>query len=195
MHTEPCRSILGTVSPDPTSGDRPFGAEPALVVGWHEHVGLPEWGIEHIRTKVDTGARTSAVHVSNIQRGGGGLLSFDVVIHERPHLEVVRVEAEEVRRSHVKPSSGRLQNRPVVRTLVQVGPISREIELSLVGRKGMLCRMLLGRTAMEGILVDPTREYVVSERPEPKRRDRPRKRRGTGPGKSPKGAPGEGGDA
>lgn len=147
------------------------------IVGWREHVALPDWGIDHIQAKVDTGARTSAVHVSNIEELEGGMLRFEVVIHEKPEIESVMVEAPAVRLSKVRPSSGKLQQRPVVRTTLLIGDVEREIELSLVSRKGMLCRMLLGRQAMEGILVDPFERYLVSEKPPRKGRDRPRKRR------------------
>lgn len=134
------------------------------MVGWRERIDLPEWGIRGLRVKIDTGARTSAIHVSHVEELPDGRLRFDVVKRTNPAVRHVTVEADHVRVSAVKPSSGELQERPVVRALMRLGPIEREIEVSLVDREGMLCRMLLGRTALEGILVDATRRYVVSER-------------------------------
>lgn len=125
------------------------------VIGWREWVALPEWGIPRVRAKIDTGARTSAIHVSSITRLEGGRLAFEVVTRERPERRTVTVEADHVREARVRPSSGESQRRPVVRTLVRVGAWEREVEMSLVCREGMLCRMLLGRRALKGLLVDP----------------------------------------
>ncbi|MEZ6242710.1 MAG: RimK/LysX family protein [Phycisphaerales bacterium] len=125
------------------------------VIGWREWVAMPEWGIGRVRAKVDTGARTSAIHVSKIERLEGGRLRFEVVTREKPHRRVVTVEGDHVRDARVRPSSGELQPRPVVRTLVRIGGWEREIEMGLVCREGMLCRMLLGRRAVKGLMVNP----------------------------------------
>ncbi len=148
-----------------------------LVVGWREHVDLPEWGITGVRAKIDTGARTSAIHVGAIEELPDGRVRFEVVIHEAPRLETRWVEAELARTSVVKPSSGQRQERPVVRTRIRIGPREHEAELSLVCRRGMLCRMLVGRTALEGtFVVDPGRTHVADglrERRKKKRRRKP----------------------
>ena len=134
--------------------------EPVLV-GWRELVALPDWGIKRLKAKIDTGARTSALHVGLVEELPDGRVRFEVVVREKPELRTTVVEARPVRRTTVKPSHGRKQERLVFRTLMQVGPISREIELSLVSRKGMLCRMLVGRTALPShVLVSPGRKYL-----------------------------------
>lgn len=137
------------------------GGERGLVIGWREWVSAPEWGIDRLRAKIDTGARTSAIHVSSIEDLEGGRLRFDVVRRERPRRRTVTVEADHVREARVRPSTGRTQRRPVVRTLIRIGDWEREIELSLVCREGMLCRMLLGRRALDGLLVDPVRKDIL----------------------------------
>ncbi len=138
-------------------------ATPQLTIGWREVIALPEWGIMRVRAKIDTGARTSAIHVHEIQELEDGRLRFEVVVRERPKRKSVWIEAELMRESEVKPSSGVCQRRQVVETVMQLGPVQRRIELSLVCRKGMLCRMLVGRTALDGdFIVDPSRLYVVS---------------------------------
>lgn len=136
-----------------------------VTVGWRERVGLPAWGIKRVRAKIDTGARTSAIHVAQIEELENGHIRFEVVIRERPTHKTVWIDAEPVvRESTVKPSSGDLQQRPVVRTTMVLGGIEREIELSLVCRKGMLCRMLIGRTALDGVfLVDPSHKYLTGK--------------------------------
>ncbi len=136
-------------------------AEPGLVIGWREWVGMPEWGITRVRAKIDTGARTSAIHVSSIEELEGGRLRFEVVRRERPERRTVTIEADHVREARVRPSTGEAQRRPVVRTLVRIGEWEREIEMGLVCREGMLCRMLLGRRALRGLLVDPTKKDLL----------------------------------
>ena len=136
-----------------------------VVLGWREWVSLPDWGIKKIRAKIDTGARTSAIHVSEMEMVGEDRIRFSVVVRERPERRVRWVEAELSRSSRVKPSSGTPQTRPVVVTRMLLGGVECDIELSLVCREGMLCRMLVGRTAMEGnFFVDPAHRYLTRER-------------------------------
>ncbi|GJM18355.1 MAG: ribosomal protein S6 modification protein [Phycisphaeraceae bacterium] len=131
--------------------------------GWRERVDLPDWGVTALRAKLDTGARTSAIHVAQIQDLPDGRIRFEVVLHEKPAHEGVWIEAMPVREATVKPSSGKRQRRPVVRTKMAIGGIERDIEISLVCRKGMLCRMLVGRRALEGaFLVDPQHRYLLT---------------------------------
>lgn len=133
-------------------------------IGWREYIELPDWGIDRVRVKVDTGARTSAIHVAQIEELDNGHVGFEVVIRERPRMRTIMIEAPLVRTAVVKPSSGKRQQRPVVRTTMRLGGVEKEIEISLVCRKGMLCRMLLGRTALEDdFLVDASRKYRASE--------------------------------
>lgn len=135
-----------------------------IVVGWRERVDLPEWGIYAIRAKLDTGAKTSAIHVSDVEDVGEGRIRFTVVTRERPSRRSVRVEADIVRESRVRPSTGERQRRPVVMTTMRLGPVERAIEIGLVCREGMLCRMLLGRSALGALAVDPSRKYIVTPR-------------------------------
>jgi hypothetical protein len=132
------------------------------VLGWREWVSLPAWGVTVLHAKLDTGARTCAVHVERIEELAGGRVRFELVYREEPRRRVRWVEAELVRRSSVKPSHGRAQDRPVVRTRMRLGPLDRVVEISLVSRTSMQCRMLVGRSALEGALVDPSRTHLVT---------------------------------
>ena len=135
-----------------------------IMLGWREHVAIPEWGIKRISAKIDTGARTSAVHVGEIEDLGNGRIRFEVIRRENPH-KGRWVEAQMVRNSNVKPSSGIAQSRPVVETLIRIGDVERRVEVSLVCRRGMRCRMLVGRTALNGVFsVDPSRKYLADAR-------------------------------
>jgi hypothetical protein len=134
------------------------------VIGWCEYVALPDWGIAALRAKADTGARSSALHVETIEELPRGRVRFDVVLH-RKFRRRVRVEARILRRARVRSSNGVYSTRIFVRTRVRIGTIERFVELSLVDRGLMIYRMLLGRTALEGLFVDPHRRHLVGERP------------------------------
>ena len=122
---------------------------------------LPEWGIAGVLAKIDTGARTSAIHVENVEELDGDRVRFEVVQSLKDRSRQAVVETEQVRIAAVRPSTGQRQHRIVVATRIQVGPVCKEVELSIVCRKHMLCRMLLGRTALEPeFLVAPGAKYL-----------------------------------
>lgn len=136
-----------------------------IVIGFAEFVDFPKWGIIGLRGKIDTGAKTSALHVSNIRELGNGRVGFDVRLHRRRVDRTVHVEAKILRRGRVRPSSGDVQTRLFVTATLRIGVVEREIEVSLVDRENMIFRMLVGRTAIPpGFLVDPTRRYVLTRR-------------------------------
>lgn len=126
------------------------------IVGWREYVSLPDWGIKDLRAKIDTGARTSAIHVESLDELGGDRIRFDVVLSRVVRHKRVTVEADTVRRSHVRSSNGELKERYFVRTTMRIGAVEKEIEVSLVNRDNMNVRMLVGRSALdEDFIVDP----------------------------------------
>ena len=130
---------------------------------------MPEWGVTRIRAKIDTGARTSAIHVEDLEELADGRVRFEVIVCEKP-LKTVTVEARPVRRTTVKPSSGHSQKRWVMRTTMVIGTLEQEIELSLVSRESMLNRMLVGRKALPPhVLVNPNRTYRVSRKRIPRK--------------------------
>jgi hypothetical protein len=123
---------------------------PRLVIGWNEYVDLPDWGIRRLRAKVDTGARNSALHVENVRELPRGRVRFDVVLHRRKRDRRVQVLAPVRRRARVRSSNGEYEQRIFVATLLRIGPVEKEIEISLVDRGRMIHRMLLGRSALHG---------------------------------------------
>lgn len=138
---------------------------PILVIGWSEYVDLPDWGIRRLRAKVDTGARTSALHVDGIEELPGGRVHFEVVLHRKKRDRRIRVETRIQRRGRVRSSTGHYTTRIFVKTHLRLGPTEHEIELSLVDREKMLHRMLLGRSALEGhYLVDVSRRALPRKR-------------------------------
>ena len=124
------------------------------LIGRREYVAFPEWGIRGVEAKIDTGARTSAIHVDNIKRLARERVQFEVVLSRRQPDKRVQVEADLVRVTRVRSSTGHQQERFVVAARMRIGDIRRRIELRLVCRKQMLCRMLLGRTALSDFLID-----------------------------------------
>ena len=159
-------------------------ASEPLIIGVTEYVDIPEWRILSLRAKIDTGARSSALHVENIRELASGRVRFDVRLSRSQSERRVTVEAPVVRRGRVRPSSGELEARIFVAVKVRIGPVEREIELSLVDRGRMIFRMLIGRRALaHAFLVDPSRRYVLKKprsskaavaKAPSKRRERPR---------------------
>jgi hypothetical protein len=154
-------------------GVPPHCAQAKTVIGWREPVSFPQWGIRRLKTKVDTGARTSALHVSDVELLENGQVRFRAVVRVRRLggrvvLRRVPIETPVARTTVVRSSTGRLQHRFVVRAHARIGSLEREIEVTLVCRRRMLCRLLLGRTALEGFLVDPGRRRVLTPAPRPR---------------------------
>lgn len=142
---------------------------PKLVVGWREWVALPELGIDALKAKVDTGARSSALHAFDVEgfhREGERWVRFSVHPRQRDAVTTVRAEAPWIDERLVRSSSGATTRRPVVRCLLHLGDRSWPIELTLVRRDLMGFRMLLGRQALRRrCVVDPGRSFLVGERP------------------------------
>ena len=145
-----------------------------LTVGWREWVGLPDLGVGAIKAKLDTGARTSALHVTNVvrfERDGHPWVRFAVHPIQRSELPVVSAEAPLVEHRPVRSSSGHTEHRLVIETRLAVGEVTWPIELTLTRRDAMGFRMLIGRQAVRGrALIDPGRSYLTRSRP---RRRRP----------------------
>jgi hypothetical protein len=137
---------------------------PRPVLGWKERVRLPEWGFE-LRAKLDTGARTSALHVRDleiVEAADGDRVRFDVVLGTRRAPEHHPVEAPLVGFRRVRDTGARSEHRPVIRTRVLVGPLELDTEMTLTDRSGMNFRLLLGRRALDGhCLVDPAHGYLA----------------------------------
>lgn len=134
-----------------------------VTVGWREWVTLPELDIEAIKVKVDTGARTSALHafqVESFQRDNREWVRFS--IHPIQGQDLVRhCEAPVLDRRVVTDSGGHKEERPVIRTDIELGGRRWPIEITLTDRENMIFRMLLGRTAMGEIVVDPTASFLL----------------------------------
>ncbi len=140
---------------------------PSLIIGWREWLDLPNLGIAEIKAKIDTGARTSALHafhVKEVDKNGKKMVQFQVHPYQKDKETTVNCEAELLEWRDVKDSGGHKQNRPVILTPVEVGGQLWEIELTLTNRDVMGFRMLLGREAVrKRFLVDPGTSYLLSK--------------------------------
>lgn len=138
------------------------------VIGWREWLQLPDLGIECIKAKIDTGARTSALHAFDLERieiEGRPWVKFLIHPLQRDSSTTVEVTAPLAGERRVKPSTGQASTRPVIRTRVSLGRRTWPIEITLVNRDVMGFRMLLGRRAVRRrFLVDPGRGFL-SDRP------------------------------
>jgi hypothetical protein len=144
-----------------------------FVIGWSELVDLPDWGVRRLRAKVDTGARSSALHVENVEELPRDFVAFDVVLHRKKRDRRIRVRTRIRRRGRVRSSTGHLTRRLFVETTLRIGPVEKTIEVSLVDRERMIHRMLLGRSALSGpLLVDVDRRDALGA---PRRRSKRRK--------------------
>ena len=139
---------------------------PPMLIGWRERIALPELGINLLQAKIDTGARTSALHATRMQRfdkDGVEWVRFHI-----PHasgLTARDVEAPLVDRRKIKNTSGKGENRLVIETLLVLGARQWRIEVSLADRSEMAMPIILGRTAIRrhGLLVDAGKSFLVGK--------------------------------
>lgn len=138
------------------------------VIGWRERVSLPALGISEIKAKIDTGARSSALHAFHVEpfdRDGKKMVRFQVHPYQRDTHKTVTAEAELLEHRQVRSSGGHAQVRPVIQTLVELGGKQWAIELTLTNRDVMGFRMLLGRQAVrQRFLVDAGKSFLQSRR-------------------------------
>lgn len=157
-----------------------------IVIGWREWIALPALGIDAIKVKSDTGARTSALHADEIERfhaRGRDMLRFVVHPIQRERGTEVRCEAEMIDERWIRSSHGHQQLRPVIRTAIEILGVRWDVEVTLTNRDVMGFRMLLGREAMRRHLrVDPGRSYLGNPSPYRKKRKKKKAKKARDPG-------------
>ena len=140
-------------------------ASKLVVLGWREWLALPDIGVFAIRAKIDSGARSSALHVDALETGFRDGIEWVRFRHGADCVVAQPwAEAPVLDRRFVTDSGGHRSERVFIRTTLVLAGESRAIEVNLSHRRNMLFPMLLGRTAMAGrYLVDPQRSFVLGE--------------------------------
>lgn len=137
-----------------------------VLIGWREWVALPGIGISSIKAKIDTGARTSALHALDIET-----YQFQDQLRVRfavkPHHDAeerILCDTEVVDQRHVRDSGGRSEERLVIRSTIRITDKTWPMEITLTDRSEMRFEMLLGRTAMRGkVQIDPGKSFLTGK--------------------------------
>ena len=144
------------------------------VLGWREWVALPALGIDRIKAKIDTGARTSCLHAFNVRiddTHGEKLVRFSMHPEQRNLDNAVECVAPLIDEREVRDSGGHSEMRYVIETDIKIGPDTHRVEFTLTNRDSMGFRMLIGRTAMKDrYLVDPGKSFLVRKRGKTRRK-------------------------
>lgn len=145
------------------------------VIGWREWVKLPDLGVSKIKVKVDTGARSSALHVFDLEeftKDGELWVRFTIHPNQRDGKKEIKAEAKILDYRSVKNTGGKSTKRPTIMTNVTLLGFTWSVELTLANRDTMGFRMLLGREAIRRrMLVDPGGSYYGGK---PKRKKKPK---------------------
>ncbi|WP_411818742.1 ATP-dependent zinc protease [Hyphococcus sp. DH-69] len=136
-------------------------------IGWREWVDLPDFEVHHVNAKIDTGAKSSAIHAFKIK---------EVLIEGEPHVEfclhpVQRRKTPEVvccapiaGKKKIRSSNGQEEERYVVETHLKIGDHELKIDLTLTNRDAMGFRLLIGRDALRRkFVIDPGASYLLGQ--------------------------------
>lgn len=137
------------------------------IAGWNETASLPEFSVNAVRVKLDTGAKTSALHAYNVtpfDKKGVPWVKFEIHPLQNNDSVIVECTAPLMDERYIKSSNGQKEKRYIICSLIKIGDYEWPIEITLTNRDEMNYRMLLGRKAMQNrLLVDPHRTHLLSK--------------------------------
>ena len=137
-----------------------------ILIGWREWVALPDIHLPVVKAKLDTGAKTSSLHAFDIEPFfDRGRLKVSFRVHPlNGHPDVyVQCTADVVDYRFVSDSGGHREKRYVILTHLQIGDLNFPIEVTLANRESMSHKMLIGRTAMKQLMIDPARAFLLGK--------------------------------
>lgn len=141
-----------------------------IIIGWREWLALPALGLPAIKAKIDTGARTSALHafkIEEFERAEEPWLRFYLYPHKHHPKHNVQCEVPWLEKRIVSDSGGHREQRYVIVTPLQIADKQWPIEITLTNRENMRFLMLLGRTAMnKNLLINPNASYLLGIPPQ-----------------------------
>jgi hypothetical protein len=137
-----------------------------LLIGWKEHADFPDWDIRRVRVKVDTGARTSALDVLQYTvvptTSGGQIVEMQLALDRRRPGRSLIIRAPVMKIVAVRNTSGQTEQRPLIETTIRLGPVCKQIHLTVTDRSSMRFPVILGRTALAGdFVVDVSRHHLL----------------------------------
>lgn len=139
-----------------------------MIVGWREWITLPQLGIDRIKAKIDTGARTSALHAFDVepyQKYNGQYVRFKIHPIQKDETILIECNAKVFDQRYVTDSGGHKELRFIIKTSIVLGEMNWLIEITLTNRDTMGFRMLLGRTAMkQRLIVNPSKSFLINKR-------------------------------
>ncbi|MDA3956262.1 RimK/LysX family protein [Oceanispirochaeta sp.] len=140
-----------------------------IALGWREWISFPDWEVSNIKVKVDTGARTSSLHVGELEyfeKDSKSWVSFDIYPWQKTSRENIQISAPVTSFKYVKSSSGCQEKRPVIIARLIIAGQEIMTELTLTNRSTMGFRMLLGRGAIKKhFMVIPGKSYLGGKPP------------------------------
>lgn len=138
-----------------------------ILIGAREWCSIPELGFDRIHAKIDTGAKTSALHAENIsliQENGQDYVQFHVESCEGDQVTQILCKSPVTDRRLIKSSNGQAEQRYVISVDIHLGDLVKTIEITLTDRNKMRFNLLLGRTALAGdFVIDPARNHLLGE--------------------------------
>lgn len=145
--------------------------KPKVMIGWEEWCAMPDLGLPAIKAKIDTGAKTSALHAYDIEvfkENGADFVRFKIhPLQKNSKLERCCI-APMVDHRNVTSSNGEREKRYVIKTKIEFSNTTIQAELTLTSRHNMAFRMLLGREALRKakFAVDPAKSFLLGKKKE-----------------------------
>ncbi len=136
-----------------------------LVIGWKEYVDFADWGATHVKVKIDTGARTSALGAQRCilnETNDGVIAELHLALRRRHPEEITVVQTPVLRMVVVRNSSGTHEERPLIETSLRLGRLHKRVSMTVTSRACMIFPVILGRSALAGdFVVDVSRKYLL----------------------------------